>query len=200
MLSVTSETATVAGWLSVLVKNFGDARRYYTVARDLARDADDSPRLAFALGGSSSLYSCISAGDDPACAITLLQEANAVSSGLAPSHLRSWLHARLAEELALRGDLSRCASELDRASAMLASACEPADGVFVCCSPAWLDGFRGDCALLLGDYATASTILEETLAADLTLTSQRSAVMTDLGVACARLGELEESAKLVGAE
>ncbi len=48
--SVTSETATVAGWLSVLLQNVGDGRAYYGFARDLAREAGDGPRVALALG------------------------------------------------------------------------------------------------------------------------------------------------------
>ena len=199
LLSVSSETATVGGWLSVLVQNFGDARHYYGLARDLAREADDGPRLAFALGGASSLFSRISSGDDPPRALQLLQEAAHVGGPSAPAHMRSWLHARLAEEHAVSGDSNCAAHELEEASVALACATsEKGDGIFVCCGPGWLDGFRGNCALLLGDYGTASSILEETLAADLSLTSQRSAVMTDLGVAYAQQGEIERACELMG--
>lgn len=199
LLAVSSETATVGGWLSILVHNFGDARHYYGLARDLARDADDGPRLAFALGGASSLFSRISSGDDPPRALRLLQEAEDVAGASAPAHMRSWLHARLAEEHALSGDANRAADELEEATIALTCALPgKGEGIFVCCSPAWLEGFRGNCALLLGDHRAASTILEETLAADLALTSQRSAVMTDLGVAYALQGEVERACDLLG--
>src|SRR6202040_1759430 len=91
LYSISSETATVAGWLSVLVENFGDARRYYNLARDLAREAEDGPRLAFALGASSSLFSRISSGSDPPRALALLEEADTVAGEHAPIHMRSWL-------------------------------------------------------------------------------------------------------------
>lgn len=197
LCSVSSETATVGGWLSVLVKNFGDARRYYTLARDLAREAGDGPQLALVLGGASSLFSRISSGDDSERARAMLQEAVQLAGPSACGHMRSWLHARLAEEHALAGESWVCHAELERASVALAAAPGGGDGIFSCCSSAWLDGFRGNCSLLLGSYSEASTILESTLASALALTSQRSAVMSDLGVAYARLGELESACDLL---
>jgi transcriptional regulator with XRE-family HTH domain len=198
LYAVSSETATVAGWLSLLVENFGDARRYYNLARDLAREAEDGPRLAFALGASSSLFSRISSGSDPPRALALLEEADTIAGEQAPVHMRSWLSARLAEERAIQGDAVGSERHLHRAAAALASTSAKGEGIFVCCDPAWLAGFAGNCALLLGRPAVASSILEETLGADLALTSQRSAVLTDLGVAYAQQGEVERACELMG--
>ncbi len=176
----------------------GSARRHYNLARDLAREAEDGPRLAFALGASSSLFSRISSGDDPPRALALLEEADTIAGEHAPVHMRSWLSARLAEERALQGDAVGSERHLDRAATTLASTSARGDGIFVCCDPAWLAGFAGNCALLLGRPRVASSILEETLAAELALTSQRSAVLTDLGAAYAQQGEVDRACELMG--
>jgi hypothetical protein len=111
--------------------------------------------------------------------------------------MRSWLCARLAEEHAVRGEAAASEYELERANAALGSVSSRGEGVFVCCDPPWLSGFAGNCALLLGRPADASRILEETRTAELSLTSQRSAVLTDLSVAYAQQGEIEHACELM---
>jgi len=198
--SVTSETAAVAGWLSVLLQNVGDGRAYYGLARDLAREAGDGPRLALALGAASSTYSPASRagqGGDPALALHLLQEAAIAAGDHAAPQMLSWLHVRQAEECAAVGDAYAVDRHLDRAQSALGAASAQGDGLFGAFDLAWLSGFQGSCALLLDRPEQAATILEATRASDLGLTSQRSAVLTDLAAAYARQGEVEHACSLM---
>ncbi len=109
----------------------------------------------------------------------------------------SWLHVRQAEECAVVGDAHAVDRHLDRAQSALGAASAQGDGLFSAFDQAWLSGFRGSCALLLDRPHEATTILEETRAANLTLTSQRSAVLTDLAVAYARQGEVDQACSLM---
>jgi hypothetical protein len=202
--SISAETAVLAGWLSRVASNAGDARGYYGLARELAREAEDGVTRGYALGGLSSLLSPVpqgGQGGDPRLARALLEEAEAVAGPDAPPRMQSWLYARQAEEHAAAGDGDEAQRDLERAEGAVDRVTEQSPeedvGLLSCVDPSWLAGFRGSCSVLLERSSEAARILEGTLRADLALDTQRSAVMTDLARAYAQQDEVEHACALL---
>jgi len=80
----------------------------------------------------------------------------------------------------------------------LATAPSKGDGFFVNWSERRLEGYRGCCAVQLGDWTTAIDILERTAArTSPAMLSQRSAVLIDLATAYTGQGEIDHAAELL---
>lgn len=199
--SISAETAVLAGWLSRIANNTGDAHGYYALARRLASEAEDGVGRGFALAALSSLHSPVphgGQGGDPRLARAMLEEAETLAGGDAPPRMQSWLYARQAEEHAAAGDGDSAERDLERAQRAVGQVKDDEDGLLSCVDTAWLAGFRGSCAVLLGRSTEAAAILEETARAELALDTQRSAVMTDLARAYVQQDEIERACALLG--
>ncbi len=104
--AVTAAVCAHAGTLSFGLDDPVRARRYFSLARDVADDSDDDVLHAQALGVSSAVHSSLprgGRGGNPPRAIAMLSEA--VDCAVqADAHTRSWLNRWLALELAAIGD------------------------------------------------------------------------------------------------
>lgn len=122
--SLAAEAAALAGWLAYLAGRRGEARSYFSFARDAARDADDPTLHALALGSMAALFSAVSSGTSAGSLVAarLLQQAVALVPADAPPTARAWLAGRLAAEHALLGDRQAFGRCLGRSGAALAEA------------------------------------------------------------------------------
>jgi hypothetical protein len=163
---LAAETAALAGWLSHLLDNRGDAHAHWTFARDVARQAGEGPLLAHALVATSVLYSNVRRAHDPKRsegALTLLGAADtAAGSGSSPI-LRSWLLARRGEEHAVNGDAVASARAFEVAARVRASASDPGADVLSQWDEARLTTWRAHCLVRLGDVTEGIGLLDGVL-------------------------------------
>lgn len=100
--SVTSDAAALGGWLALDSDRRGEARAYFALARDAAREAGDA--TLHALATASIGASCDAQhGGDPAEAAWYLRQAVGQVPDHAPGYVRAWLHAQRAKEEAAAG-------------------------------------------------------------------------------------------------
>ena len=201
LLSLTGETAVLAGRLSWLLDNRGEARQCWTLACDLAREASDDTLLAEALGNQRVFHSTIPNRGQygrPDRAIALLDAAEECLSPASPPYPRMMVLLLRAEDRAAVGDADASARDLEAAERAIATATGPDQGFYAGWDASRIAGYRGSCALALGRPEEASAVLESALEqTDDTLLGQRCAVMTDLATAYAMQREVEQSADLL---
>jgi transcriptional regulator with XRE-family HTH domain len=199
--SLAAETAALAGRLSHLLENRGDAQACWSYAKALATEAQDSSTYAFTLVLQRCQHSSVVYGGqngDTSRALELLNEADAHLRGTASEHLRACVLASRAEDHAANGNADAARYDLEHASSLLANARTSDDGFFANWDQQRLAGYRGSCALALDQPEEASAILEGTLGrTSSTLIGQRCAVMTDLAAAYARQHEVEHACALL---
>jgi tetratricopeptide (TPR) repeat protein len=148
----------------------------------------------------SSLYSGVprgGVGGDTQQALAALQGAGSLVSRRATPLVRTWLHARRAEEHAAAGDARASDRDLALAYEAFNEADHPDDDLLGW-SEARLAGYEGNCALSLGRWRDAVSILERALANTAArATSNRAAVLGDLAAASARQGEVDRACALL---
>jgi hypothetical protein len=201
---VAGTMSAIAGRLAFTLGNAGDANAHYVSAEAHAQAASDGPLRAYVLGQRSHLYSDLwrdGKGCVPSIALQLLDAAHSAAGDTTAPWLRTWLHARRAEEHAARGDVRATHQDLECADRLLDSVASPDRGFFAhwCTTPqARLAGYRGNCAQLLGDSREATTIIEDALVGvDESLLSVRSTVVADLAMAYAKEGEVQHASDLL---
>ena len=163
---LTAETAALAGWLSHLLDNRGDAHAHWTFARDVAREAGEGPMLAHALVATSVLYSNVRRVHDPKRsdgALTLLGAADVAAGPGSSPILRSWLLARRGEEHAVKGDAVASARDFEDAARVRATASERGAGILNHWDEARLTTWRAHCLVRLGDVAEGIGMLDGVL-------------------------------------
>jgi transcriptional regulator with XRE-family HTH domain len=201
LLSLTGETALLTGRLSWLLENRGEARRCWTLAADLGREAGDETLVASTLGMQRVFHSTIPnrgqyGSTDRALAV--LDAAESRLSRASSPYVRMMVLLSRAEDHAALGDADSSQRDLEAAETALAGAPGPDDGLYVLWDAARIAGYRGSCALALDRPEEASTVLESALSATSeTLIGQRCAVVTDLAAAYALQREVEHSAALL---
>jgi transcriptional regulator with XRE-family HTH domain/tetratricopeptide (TPR) repeat protein len=187
-----SQVALLAGRLSFFdLRNPMDARAYYGMALDAAREASD-PHLSAATLGHMSFVPA--AGGGFTAAIDLLEGADRYASKL--TILPSWLAAVEAEIRAKDGQTKASLDAIDRAENALVVAHEV---------PAWMDyydqtrlkGFKGFAYLTAGKPDEARTALSEALAGlDTSAVKQRAVFLTDLATIYVHEGEIDKGSEL----
>jgi transcriptional regulator with XRE-family HTH domain len=201
LLSLTGETAVLAGRLSWLLDNRGEARHCWTLACDLAREAGDDTLLAEALGNQRVLHSTIPNRGQYGRPDRALAVLDAAEERLAPTsspYARMMVLLLRAEDHAAVGDADASQRDLAAAESALLSADRPHDGYYALWDAGRIAGYRGSCALALGRPEEACTVLEGALGqTSEALIGQRCAVMTDLATAYAMQREIEHSAALL---
>jgi transcriptional regulator with XRE-family HTH domain len=201
LLALTGETAVLAGRLSWLLDNRGEARQCWTLACDLAREAGDDRLLAEALGNQRVLHSTIPNRGQygrPDRALALLNAAEERLSSTTSPYTRTMVHLSRAEDWAAVGNADASLEDLEAAERAMATADGPDDGFYALWDLGRIAGYRGSCALALGRPEEASTVLESALGQTHdALVGQRCAVMTDLATAYAMQREVEHSAALL---
>jgi transcriptional regulator with XRE-family HTH domain len=201
LLSVTGETAVLAGRLSWLMENWGEARRSWSLAGELGREAGDDAVVASSLAQQRVLSSTIPNRGQygrPERAIAVLDAAEARLGSTSSHYVRAMILASRAEDHAAIGDATASQRDLEAAEAAIATAPGPDDGMYALWDSGRIAGYRGSSALALGRPEEASTILEDALTrTSETLIGQRCAVLTDLAAAYGMQREVEHSAALL---
>jgi len=201
LLSLAGETALLTGRLSWLLENRGEARRCWSLAFDLGREAGDDTLVAHALGQQRVLHSTIpnrGRYGSTERALAVLDAAESKLRTTASPYVRTAVLCLRAEDHAALGDAYASQRDLEAAEAALARATGPDDGLYVLWDAGRIAGYRGSCALTLDRPEEASTILEDALSrTSETLIGQRCAVVTDLAAAYAMQREVEHSATLL---
>ncbi|MGH8931827.1 MAG: helix-turn-helix domain-containing protein [Egibacteraceae bacterium] len=129
---VTAAVCAHAGTLAFSLDDPIRARRYFSLARDVADDSGDDVLHAQALGVSSAVHSSLprgGRGGNPSRAIAMLSEA-VDCAGQADAHTRSWLNRWLALELAATGDERGFRFHMGRFEAALAEPIHDGKGYF----------------------------------------------------------------------
>ncbi|HXM57349.1 MAG TPA: hypothetical protein VOB72_18270, partial [Candidatus Dormibacteraeota bacterium] len=201
LLSLTGETALLAGRLSWLLDNRGEARRCWSLAMELGREAGDQTLVAATLGQQRVFHSTIPNRGQYGSTGRALAVLDAAQSKLGPTaspYVRMMILLSRAEDHAAAGNADASQRDLEAAETALASAAAPDDGLYTLWDKARIAGYRGSCALALHRPEEASTVLEAALAdTHASLIGQRCAVVTDLAAAYAAQREVEHSAALL---
>jgi tetratricopeptide (TPR) repeat protein len=201
LLSLTGETAVLTGRVSWLLENRGEARQCWSLAADLGREAGDDTLVAEALANQRVFYSMVpnrGMYGQPDRALAILDAAEAHLTPESSPYARTMVHLLRAEDHASNGDATLAERDLNAAEDALRSAGTRHDGYYAQWDEYRIAGFRGSCALALGQPEEAAVRLEKALDNTCpTLVGQRCAVQTDLATAYAMQDEVEHSTSLL---
>jgi transcriptional regulator with XRE-family HTH domain len=201
LLSLSGEAALLTGDGSWVLDNRGDARSCWSMALDMAREANDATLEAKVLSFQRKLHSTIAnpgRHGSTQRAMALLDQAASNLGPESPPYLRVFVLASRAEDHAATGGAELAYRDLDAAETLLQSTTERDNGYFVRWDNARIAGYRGSCELRLNRPANATAILEPALAhTSRDLARQRCAVMIDLAAAYAQQREIERSCSLL---
>jgi transcriptional regulator with XRE-family HTH domain len=191
--SALAGAATLAAWQALDVGAADRAWRYYELAKQAAREADEPKYLAHAMGEQA--YVLIDAGRADLAVELIAAALN--SSHAIPPRLRAWLLGAQAEMLALNGDVEACKRSLDAANQIL-----PDDGVLrdpdvpsIFLTEAHLARWRGHALALVGDGQAVADLHGALEAMDSTFTRARAGVLCDLAQAHLARGEYGDAAR-----
>jgi transcriptional regulator with XRE-family HTH domain len=196
LASTAGELAALAGWLSYELSCQAEARAYYNVAIEAAKEAGDRALWSCVLGYMSFMPS---SADNPHDARQLLAQARDLARNSAGPTARSWLAGLEAEAQAKLGERGGSLAAVDRAEAAFAAAGHHDQ------PRCWIDFFdRGRLeGLKVSSYVNlrmpddAERASRQALAAlSPTATKKRSIVLADLAIAHLQRRELDESCRL----
>jgi tetratricopeptide (TPR) repeat protein len=200
---LSAETSVLAGALAFRLEDRAQAGAYYSWAAELAREINEGPLLAFALGSWSSLHSRVprgGRGGDVPMAIAFLDSACRTAGTQASPYLRGWLRVCRAEEHALTGHGRLADADVEEATSILSTARSHDPGFFSHWTdwPTRVAGYRGSCAQLLGRRKEAAEVLTGALAnTPSSLIYPRVSVSIDLASAYAQMRDVEQSCALL---
>ncbi|MGH8930804.1 MAG: helix-turn-helix domain-containing protein [Egibacteraceae bacterium] len=132
LYELTTAVCAYAGTLAFGLTDRVRARRYFSLARDVADDRDNDILHAQALGASSAMHSPLpqgGRGGNPERATAMLSEA-VDHADRADAHTRSWLNRWLALELAAAGDERGFRFHMHRVEQAFAEPIEDGKGYF----------------------------------------------------------------------
>jgi transcriptional regulator with XRE-family HTH domain len=194
--SVAADAASLAGWLSLRVEDRTATAAFWALAEALATEAENDSLRRFALASRSSLYSRTLRGgldgDTPLAQALLTSGLTGSDAAISPVQ-RAWMHARRGEEHASLGDAAAANRDLEASGQCLARVRERPEGFFAAWDEGQLAGYRGSCALALGSRDAIAVLAASLAGTDPSLISQRSAILTNLGAAHARLGQVDQA-------
>lgn len=103
LTALLSESAAIAGWCALDDARRGEARAFFTLARDAAREVGDASLHALTVATIGLYNSPAQGGDAQASAWFLRQAAGALPAD-APDDARAWINVQLAEKEAAAGN------------------------------------------------------------------------------------------------
>jgi len=195
-LSLAAETAGLAGWLEWDKSDASTSARYFQAGLEAARDSGDAALGAYLLGSAACQPSY---SEQPYRRLELLADrSHGFSCADGTSATRAWLATLEAEAHVLAGDEHGCRDALARAENSFAVV-DDADSrprvTFF--NSAYLKGECGLSLARLGHTEEARPLLHSALS-DLPAEQQkgRPRLLTALGTAYLRTGEVEEACRL----
>jgi transcriptional regulator with XRE-family HTH domain len=179
--------ATLAAWQALDVGAADRAWRHYELAKQAAREADQSKYLAHAMGEQAFVLSDAGRSD---LAVQLIEEALHIRGDI-PARLTAWLLSAKAELHALNGEPGECRRLLDKASGVF-----PSDDVLrdpdmpsIFLTEGHLTRWRGHSLALLGDGQAVSDLYAALNAMDSTFMRAQAGLCCDLAQAHLVRGE-----------
>lgn len=195
---IAGETAVLAGRLSYLLDNRGDADWYCERADWHAAQAGEGPLRAEALIVRSDVHSGRRTSGSATLALDLLKEAERAAGRAGSPLLRTYMQSRQAEELAALGQSPAAHRSLDLADAALAAAGSNRIGFLKVWDEARLAGYRGCVELMLDRPERAGPILIEALARTPDdQASQKAALSNEVANVHIRLGAIDEACQIL---
>lgn len=191
-----AQAGRLAGWLDFLLDNRSAAEAEYARAGALAVEAGDDTLVARVLVSRSLTVSTVSQsnGAEPGTmplVLEMLREAIRRAGPLGAPRLTSWLHERLAEELAADGQYGAALHELDTAERILGAGPRfEGDLLPTGWDMYWHSAYRGTVARLGGRPEEAIRHLEAALeATGPDMGYDRCVMLTSLGAAYTTQGD-----------
>jgi ATP/maltotriose-dependent transcriptional regulator MalT len=195
MLSVLSEAARQAGWLSFDLKQFDHAGYYYEDARVLAHEAENTGLGAFVLCQMSRLATW---QGKPRIGLDHAVAAEWWAQRTNDMRLRALTADMVAQAYAADGQRDACFTALDTAHTALATADDQTPS-YITYDEAIHISICGECYLKLGEGGRAVSSAQQSLNL-LDMSRARSVAMTivDLSEAYVQYTEIDEAARLLG--
>lgn len=194
LCAAAAQTALLAGWLFHGTGDRANARSYWGVALDAARESGDRPLGAYIIGSMSFLPS---SDARPMEALDIMQQARRIGERSAPPALTAWLHAREAELHATVKDAPATLASLDLAHRATARIKESTPPSWLSFNEGWMAGFAGISLVRIGQPEDALPQLQQ---ADKELTpirpKHRAVLLADMAAAHIQKGELDQACDL----
>jgi tetratricopeptide (TPR) repeat protein len=195
LASIAGDIATLMGWQSLDTGRTARAWKYFRLAAEAAREAENPALQAFAV--AEAAYIPLLSGNHRA-ALPLLRQARDLAPPAGSPAFRAWLCGAEAEAHAVAGDSGACLRALDCAEAALDEA-QPDE------APHWVAHFdrshlvrwRGQCLVQLAQPAAAQPVLQEAVrSVDLSFVRARASTLVDLATSFLQQGEVEEGCRV----
>jgi DNA-binding SARP family transcriptional activator len=192
LCQLAGETAQILGKTLFDLHEYTLAWAYYTFSLKAAQAAFNQDLWAVGLGRLSLL---LIYWEHPGEALPLLQEAGQLTIGSA--RIRCWLAAVEAEAHAHLGDADACDRALTAAKALAASESLGEDRYATGFSPSRLAGYEGACFVRLCQPERALPALQQAVTLlDPQAIRRRSTLLTDMGIAQAQQGQVQQACTL----
>jgi DNA-binding SARP family transcriptional activator len=192
LCSLAGENAQILGKTLFDLHEYALSWAYYTFSIKAAQGASNHDLWATGLGRMSLL---LIYWEQPQESLPLLQEAHQLT--IQSARIRCWLAAVEAEVYAHLDDANACDEALRTAKAL--TACEPLgeDSYSTGFNPSRLAGYEGACFVRLHRPDRALPALQQALALlDPQAIRRQSTLFTDIGIAHAQQGNVQEACKL----
>jgi tetratricopeptide (TPR) repeat protein len=197
---LASTAAHHAGYLSDVSGRRGEAYTHFALAESLAREAESGTQLAQFLVNKAEAHRRRSRGpEDLGPSLTLTRAAELAVGPDAPAGLRAWILGELATHAAEAGDLRASGRFLERAYGVATVARAEEMNLWAPdLESAWLEEYRGFCALRLGEADEAIETYEAVLrSTDPRLLWERVRALSQLASAWLLKEEVERACGLL---
>jgi tetratricopeptide (TPR) repeat protein len=197
LISLSGETAQLAGWIYEELGQFPVAQRYYQLAGQAAEEAGNHALGAYVLLESSRI---LIRNHESAQALDLLKSARGLMMSGTPARVRAYRSIIEAKAQTDVGEVAGSFRALDQAEAILPQTRQADDPSWLYwLDQAYLDTWKGQCCMRLGRLAEAETALDVALAKlDPSFVRDRGALLAYTGTVRAGQQEPDEACRLAG--
>jgi tetratricopeptide (TPR) repeat protein len=187
---VLADAAALAGWQAIDTGRLATAWSHFETATAAAREAGDSPLLAFAAGEQA--YVLLDLGE-PTQALEKVRAVHGQVGTRIPRLLRGWLHAAEAEMAAMTRQQDVCRIALDHAADEIGHPLAADSLPYLALNGSHLARWRGSCLVHFGDPATIADLTDGLAGMDGTFTRAEAGLRCDLAAALHATGERDEA-------
>lgn len=191
LCTIATETALLAGRISLDIGNSDAVRGYNQAAFEAVRETGNDALHAVVLGRMTSLPT---QNNQPQKVLPLFQEANRLASQSATATSCAWLAANEAEAWANLHEESNCLKALERAATTAIHVRTEDDPYWTNFDRPLMLGFQGICLIRLHQPEAARSALQEGLTLmNTSFARQRSILLIDTAMSYTQQCEIEEA-------
>lgn len=191
MAEVLADVASLAGWQALDMGDVEQSWRWHETAKAAAREANDIPGLAHAMGQQAYVLMDIGHAPD---AVQLVRAGQDAGGSAIPDVLVAWLAAAEAEACAAAGDDHGTRAALDYATATLPST-EDSELRYLSLNGAHLARWRGNALSRLGDGEAIDDLYQALGDMDSSFIRASAGLECDLATALLVRGDRTEARK-----